>query len=173
MGSLLIADRRLRPPGLGRATAVAIPLAQLASWGWLLDHRPEAAPALAQLLPLLALAIAQTSLAGSPQRRALGLDLLGLNLGLGAELLLHPLSPLLPPVAWLLLSLPALAMLGHPIGLVFTGLAMLPKMAWLPILGFGILARLTANREAREAALAASPPDDRPTPMHDTPDAAA
>jgi hypothetical protein len=108
MGSLLIADRRLRPPGLGRATAVAIPLAQLASWGWLLAHRPEAAPALAQLLPLLALAIAQTNLAGSPQRRALGLDLLGLNLGLGAELLLHPLSPLLPPVAWLLLSLPAL-----------------------------------------------------------------
>ena len=73
----------------------------------------------------------------------------------------------------MLLSLPALAMLGHPIGLVFTGLAMLLKMAWLPILGFGILARLTANREAREAALAASPPDDRPTPMHDTPDAAA
>ncbi|MFN6134574.1 MAG: hypothetical protein ACK46L_17020 [Synechococcaceae cyanobacterium] len=108
MGSLLIADRRLRPPGLGMATAGAIPLAQLTSWGWLLAHRPQAAPALAQLLPLLALAIALIALASGPRRQALGLDLLGLNLGLGADLLLRPLSPLLPPLAWLLLSLPAL-----------------------------------------------------------------
>ncbi|MEB3277255.1 MAG: hypothetical protein VKM92_09855, partial [Cyanobacteriota bacterium] len=108
LGSLLIADRRWRPPGLGQATAVAIPSAHLASWCWLLANRPEPVPALAQLLPLLALAVAQIALAEGPRRRALGLDLLGLNLGLGAELLLHPLSPLLPPVAWLLLSLVAL-----------------------------------------------------------------
>lgn len=149
MGSLLIAERRLRPPGLGPATAVAIPLAQLASWCWLLDQRPETAPALAQLLPLLTLAIAQIALAGGPRQRALGLDLLGLNLGIGAELLLHPLSPLLPPVAWLLLSLPALLaadrlrqpLSGHGLGL---GLVALAAYAW----GFVLAVSTSSSRVA-------------------------
>ena len=52
----------------------------------------------------------------------------------------------------MLIALPGLAMFDHPVGWVFVGLAKLPLMAWLPVLGFGILARLTANREAREAA---------------------
>jgi hypothetical protein len=149
MGGLLIADRRLRPPGLGQATAVAIPLGQLASWCWLLDQRPETALALAQLLPLLTLAIAQTALAGGPRRRALGLDLLGLNLGLGAELLLNPLSPLLPPVAWLLLSLPALLaadrlrqpLSSHGLGL---GLVALAAYAW----GFVLEVSTSSSRVA-------------------------
>ncbi|MFN7898828.1 MAG: hypothetical protein ACK5N0_04055 [Synechococcaceae cyanobacterium] len=108
MGSLLIADRRLRPPELGRATALAIALAHLGSWAWLLAQNRETTLVLTQLLPLLALAALQVTLATGPRRRALGLDLLGLSLGLGADLLLRPLSPLLPAVAWLLLSLLAL-----------------------------------------------------------------
>jgi hypothetical protein len=56
--------------------------------------------------------------------------------------------------AGMLLALPALMLFEHPVGWVFLGLAKLPLMAWLPVLGFGILARLIANSEAREAASA-------------------
>lgn len=68
--------------------------------------------------------------------------------------------------AGMLLALPGLMLLEHPVGWVFVGLAKLPLMAWLPVLGFGILARLTANREAREAALASPADASMPSRAH-------
>lgn len=51
----------------------------------------------------------------------------------------------------MLIALPGLALYEHPIGWLFLALAALPKMAWLPVLFIGILARLSANREAARA----------------------
>lgn len=63
--------------------------------------------------------------------------------------------------AGMLLALPGLMLFEHPASWVFVGLAKLPLMAWLPVLCIGILARLIANSEARDAALA----NTTPTPL--------
>lgn len=105
MGGLLVLERRSRPAGLGEATCLAVAGAHLGSWLWLLHSTPPAGPLLAQVLPLSALALASRASARRGLRRGLALDLIGVSVGLAVQLLLQPLSPLLPGAAWLLLSL--------------------------------------------------------------------
>lgn len=108
LGGLLILERRCRPPGLGRAAALAVGGAHLASWVWALVADRSAVTVLGQVVPLMGLALATRLSARRGLRRGLALDLFGLTAGLAAQLLLWPISPLLPGVAWLVLSLLAL-----------------------------------------------------------------
>ncbi|WP_411872131.1 hypothetical protein [Vulcanococcus limneticus] len=128
LGALLGLARWLRPAGLlaGSATAVLL----LHGWRWLnllLGHPWAAEPLLARLLPLVGLALALIWAARSSSLRRLGIDLLGLNAGLGAFLLFDPLSPLIPGVAWLVLALIALE-----------GANRLPRAEALHALGLGL-----------------------------------
>ena len=113
MGSLLILERQHQPAGLGRASALAVGGAHLASWLWLLVANPAAGTVLGQLLPLTGLALATRGSARRGLRRSLAIDLLGVTAGLAALQLLRPVSPLLPGVAWLVLSLLALLASNH------------------------------------------------------------
>ncbi len=109
LGALLLIARCLRPDGLLFGTAVAVALTHAVSWSLLLTQHPwTPGPLLIHLLPLSALALVTIGAGGPGAVRLLGLDLLGLDLGLGAYLLFEPLSPLIPGVVWLLLSLVAL-----------------------------------------------------------------
>ncbi|MGC5198144.1 hypothetical protein, partial [Aphanothece microscopica] len=113
LGLLLLLARRWRPAGLLAGSTTAAGLVHLLSWPELLNGQPWAPGALLlRLTPLAALAVGLhlsgrgRDLAGStPPGRWLGLDLLGLTLGLAAHLLFQPVSPLIPGVAWLLLAL--------------------------------------------------------------------
>ncbi|KEF41128.1 MAG: hypothetical protein ER33_13240 [Cyanobium sp. CACIAM 14] len=110
MGAFLLAARRWRPPGLLQGVIVAITAGHASTWVLLLAREPWPAPGLLQhLLPLTVLSLLLLrSAAGSRQQR-LGLALLGFDAGLGALLLLDPISPLLPGTAWLLLAAASLA----------------------------------------------------------------
>jgi hypothetical protein len=105
-GGLLIAERRQRPAGLATGSLVVVAVAHLLGWLNLLQSERPTGQLLALLLPLLALAglAYATATAERQRRRCLGLDLIGLDLALAAYMLLDPISPLLPGVAWLLLS---------------------------------------------------------------------
>lgn len=109
-GGLLLAERRLRPAGLATGSLVMVAVAHLLAWLALLQAERPIGQQLALLLPLLALAavFCVTATAERQRRRCLGLDLIGLDLALAASVLLQPISPLLPGVAWLLLSVLAL-----------------------------------------------------------------
>ena len=104
-GGLLLAERRLRPAGLASGSLAAVAVAHLLAWHGLLEVERPTGQLLALLLPLLFLAGLMTATASRSGRRCLGIDLLGLDLALAAHCLLQPISPLLPGVAWLLLSL--------------------------------------------------------------------
>jgi len=104
-GGLLLAERRLRPAGLASGSLAAVAIAHLLAWHGLLEVERPTGQLLALLLPLLFLAGLMTATASRSGRRCLGIDLLGLDLALAAYCLLQPISPLLPGVAWLLLSL--------------------------------------------------------------------
>ncbi|MGB7564287.1 MAG: hypothetical protein WBM08_05990, partial [Prochlorococcaceae cyanobacterium] len=109
LGALLLIAHCLRPDGLLVGTAVAVVLTHVVAWGAMLLQQPWAtAPLLGHLLPLTALALVTIGTGGPGAVSLLGLDLLGLDLGLAAYLLFEPLSPLIPGVVWLLLSLVAL-----------------------------------------------------------------
>lgn len=117
LGTLLRIGRRLRPPGLGRATAIASAAAHLVPWVWLLLEPRGSVAIVQQLLPLAVLALLLRAWAPAQRSRSLGLQLFGLDLGLAAFLLLDPIAPALPVLAWLLLSLLALAAanrMAHP-----------------------------------------------------------
>ncbi|MEB3270959.1 MAG: hypothetical protein VKJ44_04860 [Synechococcus sp.] len=104
-GGLLLAERRLRPAGLASGSLAAVAVAHLLAWHGLLEVERPTGQLLVLLLPLLLLAGLLTATASRSGRRCLGIDLLGLDLALAAYCLLQPISPLLPGVAWLLLSL--------------------------------------------------------------------
>lgn len=109
IGGLLLVARRLRAPGLLEGLAGAVLGLQIMEWIWLMASHPLAPkPLLAHLLPLAALALVLIWAARGTPFRLLGLDLLGLHAGLGAYLLLDPIAPQLPGVAWLMLALIAL-----------------------------------------------------------------
>jgi hypothetical protein len=75
----------------------------------MLLHQPHTPLVLlGHLLPLLLLALAQVAAAEGSAAFPLGIELFGVSAALGAHLLFAPLSPLLPGVAWLILSLVAL-----------------------------------------------------------------
>ena len=136
MGGLLLGERRVRPPGLGQGTAMAVGGAHLVSWLWMLQAERSRPELLGQLLPLAALALVTLATARRGLRRPLALDLLGLDIGLAAYLLLRPLSPLLPGVAWLLLSLAALEGANR---------LRRPEVSHGLALGLGYLAAFSAN----------------------------
>ena len=122
LGSLLLPALRTRSargaaaavvPGLLPASTIAISLAHGVAWGRLLIDRPSPAVpspafALGQLVPLAALALLLMAAGRGPRIRPVGLHLLGIGIGVAAYLLLDPISPLIPGVAWLMLSLLAL-----------------------------------------------------------------
>lgn len=108
-GGLLLVSRAMSPPGLMTGTGGVVVAAHLMSWRTLLLHMPWEAASLAQHVgPLIMLATLTTWIADSGVLRQVAIYLLGLNAALAAYLFFDPVSPLIPGVAWLLLSLLAL-----------------------------------------------------------------
>ncbi|MGB5136149.1 MAG: hypothetical protein WBN89_13345 [Prochlorococcaceae cyanobacterium] len=117
LGLLLLLARRWRPQGLLAGSTAAVAVVHGVSWELLISRQPwQPGPLLLHLAPVMALALVlhwagrrrpQGRQGGGawPSARGLGLGLFGLSLSLGAFLLLAPRSPLLPGVAWLLLTL--------------------------------------------------------------------
>ncbi len=109
MGAFLLGARRWQPPGLLVGIAGAITASHGIRWLPLLAEAPwPAGDLLRQLLPLSGLALLLLAASAGSRQQRLGLALLGLDAGLGALLLLDPISPLLPGAAWLLLAAVAL-----------------------------------------------------------------
>ncbi|WP_172820828.1 hypothetical protein [Cyanobium sp. NIES-981] len=114
-GGLLLLARQWRPSGLHAAAACGVTALHLQLWLQLLLQQPCPAQEVLQiLLPLAALALLQR-LADRPGPDSgvgglnpLPIYLIGSGAGLASWLLLAPVSPLIPPVAWLLLALLAL-----------------------------------------------------------------
>jgi hypothetical protein len=108
LGALLLTARRFQPPGLLRGVAAAVLSTHLLQAMGLLLQGQRGLVALQPLLALTGLAALMIASCGRRRLRLVGVYLLGLDLGLAAFLLLEPISPLLPGVVWLLLSLLAL-----------------------------------------------------------------
>lgn len=107
-GTLLLAARRTRRAGLEAGTLIALLGAHFVSWVDLVTSRDWMPIALTPRIGALAtLAVLVTSLAGPGRLRRVAAALLGIDLGLAAFLYFDPLSPLIPGVAWLMLSLGA------------------------------------------------------------------
>jgi hypothetical protein len=108
LGALLLTARRFQPPGLLRGVAAAVLSTHLLQAMSLLLQGQRGLVALQPLLALTGLAALTIASSGRRRLRLVGVYLLGLDLGLAAFLLFEPISPLLPGVIWLLLSLLAL-----------------------------------------------------------------
>ena len=108
LGALLLTARRFQPPGLLRGVAAAVLSTHLLQAMTLLLQGQRGLVALPPLLALTGLAALMIASCGRRRLRLVGVYLLGFDLGLAAFLLLEPISPLLPGVVWLLLSLLAL-----------------------------------------------------------------
>jgi hypothetical protein len=108
LGALLLTARRFQPPGLLRGVAAAVLSTHLLQAMTLLLQGQRGLVALPPLLALTGLAALTIASSGRRRLRLVGVYLLGFDLGLAAFLLLEPISPLLPGVVWLLLSLLAL-----------------------------------------------------------------
>ena len=108
LGALLLTARRFQPPGLLRGVAAAVLSTHLLQAMTLLLQGQRGLVALPPLLALTGLAALMIASSGRRRLRLVGVYLLGFDLGLAAFLLLEPISPLLPGVVWLLLSLLAL-----------------------------------------------------------------
>jgi hypothetical protein len=113
-GSLLLMARAWRPRGLLVGAGLGVTLLHAQLWLQLLQEQPCAPLRVAgDGIPLTALALLLLAVARQQARLAVPLAaaaiyLLGFGAGLAAWLLLEPVSSLIPPVAWLLLALPAL-----------------------------------------------------------------
>jgi len=108
LGALLLTARRFHPPGLLQGVTAAVLAIHLLQVMSLLVQGQRGMVALPPLLALSGLAVLTIACGGRSRLRLVGVHLLGLDLGLAAFLLLQPISPLLPGLAWLLLSLLAL-----------------------------------------------------------------
>jgi hypothetical protein len=108
LGALLLTARRFQPPGLLQGVSAAVLAIHLLQVMSLLLQAQRGLVALPPLLALCGLAVLTIASGGRSRLRLVGVVLLGLDLGLAAFLLLQPISPLLPGLAWLLLSLLAL-----------------------------------------------------------------
>lgn len=108
-GALVVAWERLRHAGLQAGATIALAGAHFMSWGWLLAHADLPPTMLtAHLAPLAVLAALAIWIAHRGWIRPLAIALAGITAGLAAWLYFDPVSALIPPVAWLLLSLLAL-----------------------------------------------------------------
>jgi len=108
LGAMLLTARRFHPPGLLQAVTAAVLSTHLLQVMSLLLQGQRGLVTLPPLLALSGLAALTIACSGRCRLRLVGVHLLGLDLGLAAFLLLQPISPLLPGLAWLLLSLLAL-----------------------------------------------------------------
>lgn len=107
LGAMVVLAKRVRAPGvLAGAQAAGVMVHGLA-WLNLLLVAPWPAGAVSlRLLPLLLLAGLLMQAAAGGRSRHAAIVLLAVDLGVAAQLLLAPLSPLLPTSVWLLLALP-------------------------------------------------------------------
>ncbi len=109
VGALLAAWARLRWTGLQPGATVALVGVHAMSWGQLLgDADGSAAMLTTRLGPLATLAALAIWIARRGWIRPLATALAGITTGLAAYLYFEPVSPLIPAVAWLVLSLVAL-----------------------------------------------------------------
>jgi len=108
LGALLLTARRFQPPGLLLGVTAAVLATHFLQVMGLLLQGQRGLVALPPLLALCGLAALAIACGGRSRLRLVGMHLLGFDLGLAALLLLQPISPLLPGLAWLLLSLLAL-----------------------------------------------------------------
>jgi hypothetical protein len=108
LGALLLTARRFHPPGLLEGVTATVLATHLLEMLRLLLQGQRGLEALPPLLALSGLAALTIASSGRRRLRLVGVHLLGLDLGLAAFLLLQPISPLLPGLVWLLLSLLAL-----------------------------------------------------------------
>jgi hypothetical protein len=108
LGAMVVLAKRLQAPGvLAGAQAAGLVVHGLAWLNLLLSAPWLPAPLSLRLLPLLLLAALLLLQAGAGGRaRQSAIVLLAVDLGVAAQLLLAPLSALLPATAWLLLALP-------------------------------------------------------------------
>jgi hypothetical protein len=117
VSSLLVARLRLRRAGLRAAATFALVSAHLMSWAMLLSGRDWTVAALTpRIVPLAGLAAVAIGLARSGRSRVVPITLLGITAGLAAFLYFDPVSPLIPGVAWLMLSLVALEVANRRAG---------------------------------------------------------
>jgi hypothetical protein len=108
-GGLLFVSRAMLPPGLLAGTGAAVIAAHVMSWWMLLLRMPwEAAPLAQHIGPLTTLGALTIWLVGAGVLRQVAIYLLGFDAALAVYLFFNPVSPLIPGVAWLLLSLLAL-----------------------------------------------------------------
>ena len=117
VGGLLVTWSRLHWAGQGTGATVAVAGAHLLSWFGLLtglDWAPG--PLTVHVAPLAALAAGSLWISREARLRTLAIALLGIDLGLAAFLYFDPLSPLIPGVAWLVLSLVALEIANRLVG---------------------------------------------------------
>ncbi|CAK6696325.1 hypothetical protein I1E95_00755 [Synechococcus sp. CBW1107] len=107
LAAMVVLAKRVRAPGvLAGAQAAGVMVHGLA-WLNLLLASPWPAGAVSlRLLPLLLLAGLLLKAAARGRARHAAIVLLAVDLGVAAQLLLAPLSPLLPASVWLLLALP-------------------------------------------------------------------
>jgi len=106
---LLLVSRAMMPAGLLAGSGAMVIAAHLISWWLLLQRMPwEPVPLAGHVVPLGVLAAAAIWLAGSSGLRQLSIYLAGIDLALAAYLFFNPVSPVMPCVAWLLLSMLAL-----------------------------------------------------------------
>jgi hypothetical protein len=109
VGGLLVAWSRLHWAGQRSGATLAVAGAHLLSWFGLLSGLDWApGPLTVHVAPLAALAAGTLWISREARLRTLAIALLGIDLGLAAFLYFDPLSPLIPGVAWLVLSLVAL-----------------------------------------------------------------
>lgn len=159
LGALLLMARRFHPPGLLQGGTAAVLFTHIWQVMSLLLQGQRGLVVLPPLLALSGLAALTIACSGRSRLRLVGVHLLGLDLGLAAFLLLQPISPLLPGLAWLLLSLLALEAANrmrpreslHALGLglaylagyaVSFGLVISQSPAYLVLLGQSLSARL-------------------------------
>jgi hypothetical protein len=134
-GALLVAWARLRRAGLQVGATVALVGVHAMSWVTRLgDAEASAAVLTTHLAPLAALAALAVWIAPRGSMRPLAIALAGISAGLAAYLYFDPVSPLIPGVAWLLLSLVALELANRLAG---------RESLVVLLLGYGYLAAFT------------------------------
>jgi hypothetical protein len=136
VGMLLVAWARLGRAGLQEGVTLALVGVHAVSWLHLLgDAGVPAAELTVRLGPLAALAGLGIWIARRGWIRPLAIVLAGITAGLAAYLYFDPVSPLIPGVAWLVLSLVALELANRASGresliVLLLGYGYLAAFAW-------------------------------------------